>query len=141
MVNITRRSRPFDDVLGTLAKGFFARLGAFDGQPDLKMRLDVQESDKAYSVRADIPGAKNEDIQITIDGNVVTIRAEVKKGSEQIDQGRLLRSERHEGLLLRSFLLPDAVDVDATKAKYADGVLDLTLPKMPGAKVVPPAAK
>ena len=135
MEEIVRQPGGLDDALGGLFKGFFVRPVGFEGQPEIKMRVDVRESDKVYTVRADVPGAKKEDIQVTVEGNVVTIRAEVRKSSMKEDGGKLLRSERYEGVVSRSFSLPEYVDVNAVQAKYLDGVLDLTLPKKPGAGV------
>jgi HSP20 family protein len=98
--------------------------------PVLKMRVDVAELDNAYEVKADIPGVKKEDINVRIDGNVVQIDAEVKRESESKDKGgKVLRSERYFGTVSRSFSLADDVDEGKAQAKYADGVLTLTLPK------------
>ena len=98
--------------------------------PQLKMRIDVSESDKAYSVKADIPGVKKEDISVRVEGNVVQIDAEARSEKETKGNGdKLLRSERHYGSISRSFSLGQDVDANAVQAKYADGVLSLELPK------------
>jgi HSP20 family protein len=111
---------PFDDVLGDFAKGFMVKPFMFEGQPDLQIKVDIKEDEKAYTVRADIPGVKKEDIKVTVDGNQVDIRAEVKKESEKKD-GKVLRSERYEGMVARSFQLPCEVDMAGTQAKYQEG--------------------
>jgi HSP20 family protein len=72
---------------------------------------------------------KKDDIQVTVDGNVVTIRAETKRASEKKEGEKVLRTERYEGMVSRSFQLPYEIDMTAAEAKYQDGVLDLTLPK------------
>lgn len=92
--------------------------------PDI--RIDVNESDKAYLVKADIPGAKKEDIDVAVDGRQVTISA--KSSSEKKDETALY-CERTEGQVYRSFMLPAEVDESGAEAKYEDGVLNLTLPK------------
>jgi HSP20 family protein len=103
------------------------RLEADDGAPQIK--LDVRETDKAYAVKAEIPGVRKEDIDVRIEGNQITISAEVKEDKEEKKDGRVLRSERRYGYASRSFTLGSAVDSGAADAKYANGVLELKLPK------------
>ena len=131
MANITRFS-PFDDLFGDFAKGFWLKPVTMPGVEELKVKVDVKEDDKAYTVHADIPGVRKEDIQVDIDGSVVSIRAEVKKEKEEKKGEKLIHSERYYGMVSRSFSLPTEVDEKATVAKYQDGVLDLTLPKKSG---------
>jgi HSP20 family protein len=95
------------------------------------IKVDVTEKDGAYVVHAEIPGVKKDDIQVTIEGNQVTIAAEVKKEAEQKDGERLLRSERYYGAVYRSFVLPVELDESASAAKYESGVLELKLAKKP----------
>jgi len=90
---------------------------------------DVSENDGAYTVRAEIPGVKKEDINISIDGDQVAISAEVKNEKDVKEGERVLRSERYYGKVYRAFQLGQTVDENAASAKYADGVLELTLPK------------
>lgn len=118
-----------DDVFGDLMKGFWVKPVAFPGDGELKMKVDVNEDDKAYSIRADIPGVKKEDIHIDIDGGQVSIRAEVKRESEKKEGEKVLHSERYYGMVSRSMSLPTEVDTQAAKAEYKDGVLSVTLPK------------
>lgn len=128
---------PFADVFPTLFRGFFAdpeqRPGAQQAgngqQQAVPMRVDVTEGDGAYTVRADLPGVPKESIHVDIDGNRVTIRAEVKRESEQKDGERVLRSERYYGAFARSFSLTDEIDDEKASAKFDNGVLELTLPK------------
>jgi HSP20 family protein len=94
-----------------------------------QIRFDLSESDAAYMVKAEIPGVKKEDIDVRIDGNQVTISAEVKQDKEEKKDGRVLRSERRYGYASRSFSLAHDVDQAAADAKYANGVLELKLPK------------
>jgi HSP20 family protein len=93
------------------------------------MKIDVTQDDKAYTVKADMPGVKKEDIHVEIDGNVVSISAEVKKEKEEKKDERVVRRERYYGKLERGFTLEHDVDEAAVDAKYSDGVLNLTLPK------------
>jgi len=131
MVNITRSDPfsittldPFEDVL----RGFF-RPVRLEGAPDVQIKIDVKEDDNGYTVHADIPGVKKEDIQVNIEGNQVSISAEAKQEKEVKEGERVLRSERFYGKAERSFSLGSEINESAAKAKYADGVLELTLPK------------
>jgi HSP20 family protein len=92
------------------------------------MRIDVSENDKAYVIQADIPGAKKDDIDVAVEGRQVSITAKSSRSIDRKDDTRLY-SERSEGQVFRSFTLPAEVDDKGAEAKYADGVLTLTLPK------------
>lgn len=100
-------------------------------EPERQIRIDVNETDQAYLVKADMPGYKKEDIKIAIDGSVVSISATMQ-GQEESTEGDTVYSERYSGSQYRSFTLPQDVDDTKTEAKYQDGVLNLTLPKKPG---------
>lgn len=131
MANITRYS-PFDVLFDELARGFWVKPLPIPGGAELKMKLEVKEDDDAYKVQAEIPGVKKEDIQVEVDGDQVSIRAEVKQEKEEKKGEKVLHSERYYGMVSRSFTLPSEVDEKATEARYRDGVLELTLPKKKG---------
>ena len=94
-----------------------------------QIRIDLSETDNAFAVKAEIPGVRKEDIDVRIDGNQVTISAEVKHDKEEKKDDRVLRSERRYGYASRSFLLACDVDQAGADAKYSNGVLELKLPK------------
>ena len=129
MANIARFT-PFDETFNDFLRGFFVRpVGLETGDAPAQFKVDVTEDEKTYTLRAEIPGVKKEDINVTIDGDQVAISAEVQNEKEVKDGGRVLRAERHYGKLYRAFALGQAVDEAGAEAKYADGVLRLTLPK------------
>jgi len=128
MASITRYN-PLEETFDDLFRGFFVRPMAFESQPQVQIRMDVKEDDKAYVVHAEIPGVRKEDINITIDGNQVAISAEVKREKQEKQGEKLLRSERYFGKVYRAFSLAQDVDEASANARYADGVLELTLPK------------
>lgn len=142
MANITRFAplsdlvrldpfRNFDDMF----KGFMLR-PVYSGQEmEPQMKIDVSEEDKSYLIKAEIPGVNKDDIHVSVDGNQVSISAEVKKEKEEKEGKKIIRSERYYGTVYRSFTLGQDVDSSAAKAKYTDGVLELTLPKKPGTAV------
>lgn len=140
MANITRfspmrtleRFSPFDELermldtfrMRPMATTTMAGFGS-------DMRLEVSEDDKAYHVRAEMPGCSKDDIKISVEGNQVNITAEVKK--EQAEEGRsMLCSECYYGQLYRSFTLEQPVDDAKADARYENGVLMLMLPKKSG---------
>lgn len=128
MANITRFD-PFSDTFEDFFRRVFRPVRwEVEGAP-MEIKVDVEESDKAYIVKAEVPGVKKEDINIQIDGNVVSIKAETKREKEVKEKGNVIRSERYYGSLFRSFSLGHDVDQAEASAKYTDGILELTLPK------------
>ncbi|MCP5278548.1 MAG: Hsp20/alpha crystallin family protein [Thiobacillus sp.] len=132
MSNIVRRD-PFamDELFDDLMKGYWVRPMRWPKElPDMQsIRMDMKEDEKTYTVHAEMPGVSKEDIQVTIDGNMVSISAEVKKTSEEKEGEKVLRSERFHGRMSRSFALDHEVDEKAANATFKDGVLELMLPK------------
>ena len=128
MANMTHYN-PYDQTIDDLFKGFFVRPMSLDNPPAVaQVRMDVTEDEGAYTVHAEIPGVKKEDINVTIDGSQVAISAEVKQASQDKNE-KALRSERFYGKVYRAFSLAQDVDEASAQAKYNDGVLQLRLPK------------
>jgi len=136
MTNITTRTDPLQ---GLARFEPFRDLEAFMGWPRMRwprelptepsITLEVTENDKAYLVKADLPGVKKEDIQVEVNGDQVSIAAEVKKEKEEKKGETIVHSERYYGRQFRSFTLGQEIDRMKVAAKFADGVLELTLPK------------
>ncbi len=128
MANISRYE-PFEinDPLDNLFRGFFRPVQMDREMPQI--RMDVKEDEAAYAVHADMPGVAKDDIHVTIDGNTVSISAEVKTNNEQKEGEKVLRRERYFGRVSRSFALENEVDEATASARYQDGVLELVLPK------------
>ena len=123
---------PFADVgVEDLFRGFFRPVRSNERAAPAAIKLDVAESDKGYTVHAEIPGVKKDDIQVAIEGNQVTISAEVKRNGEVKEGDRVLRTERYYGAVYRSFTLPSDLDESNSEAKYDNGVLELKLAKKP----------
>ena len=135
MNSLVTRGSLFDDFFKDFAPGFYVRPLHGDGLPTpSQIKIDVKEDDAAYTVHAEVPGVPKEDIHISIDGNVVSLRAEVRQHDEKKEGEKGLRSERYFGSVARSFQLPVDVDAAQCKAKYDNGVLTLTLAKKQGNK-------
>ena len=91
--------------------------------------VDVAETDTAYQVKAELPGSRKEDLDVTVDDGVLTIKAEHNDNQEQTENGQLIRQERSDGKFVRSLRLGANVDEETITAEYRDGVLHITLPK------------
>jgi HSP20 family protein len=130
MNSLITRGSMFDDFFRDISPSYYVKPLHGDALPSpAQIKVDVKESDKAYTVHAEIPGVKREDIHVTLDGNLVTLSAEVKQ-QDYSDKGeKSLRSERYFGAVSRSFQLPQDIDQTSSKASFENGVLTLTLSK------------
>lgn len=101
-----------------------------EGAPAIK--VDVTENDTAYTVRAEIPGVKKEDVKVQVDGNRISISAETKQEKEEKKDEKIICRECYQGSSFRSFSLANDVDESKAEAKYENGILELNLPKKTG---------
>ena len=90
--------------------------------------VDIHEEEKQFVVRADLPGVRPADIEITAEKGVLALRG-ARNFEQQNDDGHYSRVERVSGKFVRTFSLPENVQTDAIKAQFKDGVLELTIPK------------
>ncbi len=120
--------RIFDEPFGMLTQGF-GGLGSQEWMP----RVDVAENKDGLTVKVDLPGVKQEDINISIEDQVLTVKGE-RKQETQNTEGGFTRTERAYGTFQRMMVLPTTVDADKVKATYRDGVLEITLPTKEEAK-------
>ena len=128
--HLTRFGQSGLDPLDDLFRGFFVRPVDVPRQEQTPgIRMDVKENDQNYEVHAELPGVKKEDIHVHVEGNAVSITAEVKQAHELREGERLLRSERYYGKVSRSFQLGQEIDDAKAVARFNDGVLTLSLPK------------
>lgn len=139
MANHLTRFDPFSDIarfeplngIEDWFRDFHLRPPLRDWNVEPRIKIDVSETDAAYTVKAEIPGVKKEDIKVEVEGGVVSITAELKHESE-VKTGKLLRTERSYGEQRRSFTLAHDIDDANVVASYAEGVLTLSLPKKSG---------
>jgi HSP20 family protein len=126
--------RMFDEFLGRGWMRPFRRDWLAFPEFEMTMpKVDVIDRDEEVVVRAEVPSVKKEDIEISISGNMVTIKGETKK-EEKEEKGDYYRSEISRGSFSRMVSLPAEVDEAKAKAALKDGVLELTLPKLEKAK-------
>ncbi len=95
--------------------------------------VDVFEEKDAVRIMAELPGVRPDEVRISLENNVLTIRGEKRQVAEEHTE-RVHRYERTYGTFERSFTVPTSIDADHIKARYEDGVLTLTLPKVEKAK-------
>ena len=135
-MNITSwRKRDKDDLLfptlsdfGDFLEGFFpTRSGKWASRGELS--LDIVEGENDIVVTTEVPGVDPKEIDIRVDGDVLTIRGEKKEEKVEEKKGSYRRAERWYGSFGRSVTLPSSVDASKIKARCKDGVLTVTLPK------------
>ena len=100
----------------------------WNGTPAKAFRTDITEKDGVYTLSAELPGFKKEDISIDLEKDSLTISAERKEETEEGDEANYIRRERFYGSYTRSFNVR-GIDTDAITAEYSDGVLKLTMPR------------
>jgi len=140
MANITRRSPLAGDImrydpfynLDDWFKNWGMRPFSMDMETTPQIKIDLAENDNAYTVRAEIPGVKKEDVKVQVEGNRVSISCETKQEKEEKEGERVICRECHQGSSYRSFTLGSEVDETKAEAKYENGTLELTLPKKEG---------
>ncbi|OGU23579.1 MAG: heat-shock protein [Hydrogenophilales bacterium RIFOXYD1_FULL_62_11] len=91
-------------------------------------KVDISETDQAFTIKAELPEVRKEDIKVNIENGMLSISGERKQEKEEKDK-KFHRVERFYGSFMRSFTLPDNVDASQIKAEYKDGMLNLSLPK------------
>lgn len=96
-------------------------------------KVDVIDRDDEVVVRAEVPGIEKDELDVSVSDNAVTIKGETKREAKE-EKGNYYRCEISRGAFTRTIALPDYVDTDGAKAKFKDGMLELTLPKVEKAK-------
>lgn len=118
----------FDELFRDVNPGYFIKPLHGDPLPS-QIKVDIKENPNEFIVQAEIPGAGKENIHVNIDGNVISIRAQISQVDTESKDDKLLRSERYYGEVARSFQLPTDIDEAASKARYDNGILTLNLTK------------
>ncbi len=126
------RRRDFDDLFNHFFGDEWFMPERF-GVSRFAPAFDVSETDDEFLVKAELPGVDPKDVEVSLSGNVLTVKGEKREGKEEKHEDRH-RVERSFGSFSRSFTLPSEVKEDSVKAAYKDGVLSLNLPKADSAK-------
>ena len=101
------------------------------------MKTDVKETDNSYEVDVDLPGFKKDEVKLQLSDGYLTISAEKGLDKDEEKHGRLIRQERYEGAMQRSFYVGEGLTEDDVKASFANGVLKISLPKAEAKKALP----
>jgi HSP20 family protein len=128
-MNPLTRYEPLVGRLDGLFDEFLRPALVWENKAAPQIRVDVKETPEAYTVFAELPGVPKHAIHVEIEGNEVTISAETRREGEKKDGEKWLRTERFFGKAARRFALPQELDESKADAKFADGLLALTLPK------------
>lgn len=122
------------DAMNDLIQESFVRPGTLPPRDGAAVAaLDLSETEDEFVIRASVPGVRPEDVEITVQGDTLTIRGESRSNDEKKGERWHLR-ERHFGAFQRSVTLGTPFDADKAQARYENGVLTLTLPKATGSK-------
>jgi len=136
MSNLTRWNpiNEFEDLMNRYNRMFgLTRAGEREGKDlfsrsDWAPAVDIKETDKAFTIEAELPGMSRDDVKVTVDDGVLTIKGE-RKQEEETEDKKMHRIERFYGSFMRRFTLPDNVDENSVKANFKDGLLTLTIDK------------
>jgi len=136
MSNLTRWNpiNEFEDLMNRYNRMFgLTRAGEREGKDlfsrsDWAPAVDIKETDQAFTVEAELPGMSKDDVKVTVDDGVLTIKGE-RKQEEETEDKKMHRIERFYGSFMRRFTLPDNVDENSVKASFKDGLLTLIINK------------
>ena len=114
-------------------RAFGTRPYTYGAKGSLTLPVDLEENEDSISITASIPGISPEDIEVTTEDGVLTIKAETRS-EDETKRGDYLVRERREGSFHRAVRLPDRVDAEKAESRYDNGVLTVSLPKQESKK-------
>ncbi|MBI4431061.1 MAG: Hsp20/alpha crystallin family protein [Candidatus Omnitrophica bacterium] len=128
--------RRVNDVFGNFFDAFdFEPFEAYEKQlRTFQPKMDVSETDKEFTISAEFPGLDEKDIEVVLEGDILTIKGEKKEEREERKKG-YYRSERSYGAFQRSLAVPESVNTQGLTAEVKKGVLKIVLPKKPEAQI------
>ncbi|MBI5893902.1 MAG: Hsp20/alpha crystallin family protein [Deltaproteobacteria bacterium] len=124
-----RMNRLFDETLTRTGRGEGEELARGVWSP----AVDIYETDESIILKAEIPGIDKKEVSIEVKNNMLILKGE-RKFEKEIKEENYHRMERAYGAFQRTFTLPNIIEKENVKAKYKDGILEITLPKVKGAK-------
>ena len=128
-IEVPTTTRLFEEFFN----GFPLFESALDGHDHWTPSVDIMEKDGNLILRAELPGLNEKEIELKLEGNVLTLKGERKMENED-EKGKYHRIESYYGSFTRSFRLPDTVDYEKINAEYKNGVLKVTIPQKPEVK-------
>lgn len=138
MMSLTRWDNPLRELDGIISRFNNNLAVANDSNseitsPEWAPSIDIKENSESYVIRAELPGVARQDVNVTLENGLLTIRGE-KKVEKSTAEDKTHRTECFYGSFFRSFRLPQHVEEDNVSAKYKDGILNLIIPKAAKAK-------
>lgn len=128
-IEVPTTTRLFEEFFN----GFPLFESALDGHDHWTPSVDIMEKDGNLILRAELPGLNEKEIELKLEGNVLTLKGERKMENED-EKGTYHRIESYYGSFTRSFRLPDTLDYEKINAEYKNGVLKVTIPQKPEVK-------
>ena len=132
---IVRRYTPFNDIrksfdlVNTIINTISEQTISEQEVVDFRPKVNTRETEENYHIEVELPGVKKEDVDIKIDGNVLTIAGE-RNVKEEVKDEDYHKIESRYGLFSRSFTLPERVDTSNIEAEFINGILEITIPKL-----------
>ena len=131
---LVKKYEPFNDIRKSfdLVNAIINSVGeqtAEQNMVDFRPNVNTRETDKSYHIEVELPGIKKENVNIQVDGNVLTISGE-RSVREEVKDENYHKVESRYGLFSRSFTLPEKVDVSNIEAEFKDGILEVAIPKL-----------
>lgn len=134
---VPRKSRllsPFDDLfnddMNSLLEGFFLPVRQGAGVEKMSPRIDIKDQEGAFLIKADLPGLKKEDIEVSLHEGLLTITGTKEDDHKEEAEGELVRRERFFGKFSRTIPLGSDIDAQQISATFEDGVLTIRVPKL-----------
>ena len=131
---LVRRYEPFNDIKRSfdLINSIINSIEDKRGEQELVdfiPKVNTRETGGAYHIEVELPGVKKSDVDIKVDGNILTISGE-RKVREEVKDEDYQKIESRYGVFSRSFTLPEKVDISNIEAEFNDGILEITIPKL-----------
>ena len=134
---LVKRYEPFNDIRKSfdLVNAIMNTIGEQtatqqqENVVDFRPKVNTRETDEAYHIEVELPGVKKSDVEISVDGNILTISGERNVRDEVKDED-YHKVESRYGLFSRSFTLPEKVDISNIEAEFVNGVLEIAIPKL-----------
>ena len=134
---LVKRYEPFNDIRKSfdLVNAIINTIGEQtatqqqENVVDFRPKVNTRETEDAYHIEVELPGVKKSDVDISVDGNVLTISGE-RNVKEEFKDEDYHRVESRYGLFSRSFTLPEKVDIENIEAEFVNGVLEIAIPKL-----------
>jgi len=133
---LVKRYEPFNDIRKSfdLVNAIMNTIGEQTAtqEPnvvDFRPKVNTRETEDAYHIEVELPGVKKKDVDISVDGNILTISGERNVRDEVKDED-YHKIESRYGIFSRSFTLPEKVDIENIEAEFVNGVLEIAIPKL-----------